>query len=107
MSDPNKSILEGVNRLLYLFGLICNAVLNIFGPLNILFRLIRHRHYMIAVSGRSSAMARGYGSISNILLESGVLNIPVTLVATILLIVMGGRYLIIGIVLAVNGQVWV
>lgn len=95
-----QPILETVWATSYAFGLGCNTVLNIFGPFNILVRLLRHRHSMR--SGRSSTLIRGYGSISGILLECGALNIPVTFLTTAL----GGNLLILGTVIAVHGQVW-
>lgn len=84
--------------------LICNVILNIFATLNIVIRLFLHRRSVIAAFGQSSILARGHESVLGTLLESAVLNIPVTLPAIALLLT-GKETSNIGMVVVVHGQV--
>lgn len=62
-------------------ALSCNIVLNFFGIINIVVRLLLHRRSIVATFGRPSNSAKESGRISGILLGSAALNIPVTLLA--------------------------
>lgn len=87
--DPNRPLLTTTQPLGITFfaaSLVCNIVLNIFATLNIMIRLLCHRRKMIMIFGRSWALSKYQLRITGILLESAVLNIPVTLLGAIALL---------------------
>lgn len=58
-------------------------ILNAFGTLNIIIRLLLHRRSVIAACGRRNALAEYLLRISSILLESAAINLPLGLMSII------------------------
>lgn len=110
VSDPNQLISDRHTHTPFAWGLsfaialICNMILNIFGTLNIVIRLILHRRSVNAAFGQSSVLTKDHGFILNALLESAALNIPVMLLA-ITPLLLRKEFLIIGMAVTVHGQV--
>lgn len=107
LSDLNLPSVPGqlpAWEVLATIGLSCNVLINLFGTINIVVRLLLHRRLMIATFGRSPTLSKYHIRISGILLESAALNIPVTLLVITCLFV--GRSLTqIAMTIVAHGQV--
>ncbi|KAF9445343.1 hypothetical protein P691DRAFT_273018 [Macrolepiota fuliginosa MF-IS2] len=57
----------------------CNTLLNLFATTNIIIRLLSHRRAMIASFGRESSLSNFPLKIAGILLESAIINLPVSI----------------------------
>lgn len=66
-----------------------NISLNLFATSNIVIRLLHHRHQMLTAFGSDSLHEASIGKyelrITSILLESAVLNIPLTIISVVML----------------------
>ncbi|KAF9445344.1 hypothetical protein P691DRAFT_273070 [Macrolepiota fuliginosa MF-IS2] len=76
---PLPQRVDPLSDILLVTAASCNTLLNLFATTNIIVRLLSHRRAMIASFGRESSMSRFPLKIVGILLESVVINLPVSI----------------------------
>lgn len=93
LSDPNRLLAlepEPFTLLLLLISILCNILLNTFATANIIIRLLLHRRKMIASFGRTSLLSNYHLGIVGILLESAIINVPLSIASVACALVVGG-----------------
>lgn len=77
---------HGLGKAIFLSALLSNIALNLFATCNIVIRLLHHRRQVLTAfgPGGSNGLAHNQLWITNVLLGSAALNVPVTILGAVL-----------------------